>query len=52
MIVINTGLFAANIAMNKTTIPNTKLIIEPVLLMVDPPSNPITEAKININPTM
>ena len=52
MIVINTGLFAANIAMNKTTIPNTKLIIEPVLLMADPPSNPITAAKININPTM
>ena len=52
MIVINTGLFDANIAMNITSIPNTKVIIEPVLLIAAPPSNPITEAMININPTI
>lgn len=52
MTVINTGLFAANIAMNKTSIPNTKLMIEPVLLIAAPPSNPIMEAMINMNPTI
>lgn len=52
MIVINTGLLAANIAMNNTTIPKTKPTIEPVLLMAAPPSNPIKEVTINMNPTI
>ena len=52
MIVINTGLLAANIAMNKTTIPKTNPTIEPVLLIAAPPSNPITEAMINMNATI
>ena len=52
MIVINTGLLAANIAMNKTTIPKTKPTIDPVLLIAAPPSNPIREAIINMNATI
>ena len=52
MMVINTGLFAANIAINKIRIPNTKPTMEPVLFISDPSSNPSTEAMININPTI
>ena len=52
MIVINTGLLAANIAMNKITIPKTNPTIEPVLLMAAPPSSPINEATISMNPTI
>ena len=48
MMVINIGLLAANKAMNKITKP----IIDPVLLISAPPSNPITEAMISMNPTI
>ena len=52
MMVINIGLFAANTAINKITIPNTKPTIEPALLISAPPSNPIMEAMISMNPTI
>ena len=52
MMVINIGLFAANTAMNKITIPNTKPTNDPVLLISAPPSNPIMEAMMSMNPTI
>ena len=47
--VINTGLLAANTAMNKETIPNTKVIKETVLLEPTPLSNPTIATMINMN---